>query len=50
MPSPKLAPLILNDQERSALDALARRRKTRSYVVRGGTGGKSQNAPVPLCV
>ena len=28
MPSPKLAPLILSDQERSALDALARRRTT----------------------
>jgi transposase-like protein len=28
MPSPKLAPLILSDQERSALDALSRRRTT----------------------
>ena len=33
MPSPKLAPVVLSTEERSALEALARRRKTSQALV-----------------
>jgi transposase len=50
MPSPKLAPLILTSEERAALEALARRRKTsqalamRARIVLACAGGASVTA------
>ena len=49
MPSPKLEPLVLTDEERGVLEGLARRRKTapalRSRIVLACAAGDSVSGP-----